>query len=131
MGETENQRCSSPFLPFSHSAFSPFPIPRPRRKIDGMARITDVPKVVRSLGLVPLAKKVWAEVNQDDAFTWGSALAYAWIFAIFPFMIFLLTLAPYLPGKVKDKVMENVSNVAYSSVGGETGYNIVNTVNDV
>src|SRR5258706_145498 len=131
MGETENQRCSSPFLPFSHSAFSPFPIPRPRRKIGGMARITDVPKVVRSLGFAPLAKKVWAEVTEDDAFTWGSALAYAWIFAVFPFMIFLLTLAPYLPGGVKNKVMEQVSNVAYSSVGGDAGEKIINSVNDV
>src|SRR3954453_18465175 len=96
-----------------------------------MARVQDVPKVVKSLGFLPLAKKVWAEVGKDDVFTWGSALAYAWIFAIFPFMIFLLTLAPYMPGKVKDKVMENVSNVAYSSVGGEAGYNIVNSVNEV
>lgn len=96
-----------------------------------MARINDVPKVFRSLGFIPFAKKVWAEVTKDDVFTWGSALAYAWIFAIFPFMIFLLTLAPYMPGKVKDKVMDSVSNVAYSSVGGEAGYNIVNSVNDV
>ncbi|MDB5318402.1 MAG: ribonuclease [Phycisphaerales bacterium] len=96
-----------------------------------MAQIKDVPKVLRSLGFVPLAKKVWAEVNEDDVFTWGSALAYAWIFAIFPFMIFLLTLAPYLPGGAKKQIMDQVSNVAYSSVGGDAGEKIVNSVNDV
>jgi membrane protein len=83
------------------------------------------------MGAVGFAKKVWAEVNQDDAFTWGSALAYAWIFAIFPFMIFLLSLAPYLPGGVKDRVMTEVGNVAYTSVGGEAGYNVVKSVQDV
>src|SRR4051794_11231780 len=96
-----------------------------------MARVSDVPKVIRSMGFVEFAKKVWAEVTKDDVFTWGSALAYAWIFAIFPFMIFLLTLAPYMPGNLKDKTMSAVSDVAYSSVGGQAGENNVNSLNDV
>ena len=77
------------------------------------------------------AKKVWAEVTKDDVFTWGSALAYAWIFAIFPFMIFLLTLAPYMPGNLKDKAMGAVENAAWSSVGGDAGQKIVDNVNEV
>jgi membrane protein len=96
-----------------------------------MARVSDVPKVIRSLGFVEFAKKVWAEVTKDDVFTWGSALAYAWIFAIFPFMIFMLTLAPYMPGNLKDRAMKSVEDAAYSSVGGEAGENIVKSVNDV
>lgn len=77
------------------------------------------------------AKKVWAEVTKDDVFTWGSALAYAWIFAIFPFMIFLLTLAPYMPGNLKDKAMGAVENAAYSTVGGDAGLKVVESVNEV
>src|SRR4051812_28842633 len=96
-----------------------------------MARVSDVPKVIRSLGFVEFAKKVWAEVTKDDVFTWGSALAYAWIFAIFPFMIFMLTLAPYMPGNLKDKAMSAVSNAAWSSVGGDAGQKIVDSVNEV
>jgi membrane protein len=96
-----------------------------------MARVSDVPKVVRSLGFVEFAKKVWAEVTKDDVFTWGSALAYAWIFAIFPFMIFLLTLAPYLPGNVKKEAIDGVKNVASSSVGGTTADQVASSVNDV
>src|SRR5437870_1041429 len=76
--------------------FSPSRPKQPRDKIPPMAQLKDFPKVVRSLGFIPFAKKVWSEVNQDEVFTWGSALAYSWIFAIFPFLIFLLTLAPYL-----------------------------------
>lgn len=96
-----------------------------------MARVSDVPKVVKSLGLVPFAKKVWSEVTQDDVFTWGSALAYAWIFAIFPFMIFLLTLAPYLPWGAKDRVMTEVSNVTYSSMDAKTADSVYMSVYEV
>jgi membrane protein len=80
---------------------------------------------------MPFAKKVWSEVTEDEVFTWGSALAYSWLFAIFPFMIFLLTLAPYLPGQAKEKAMSHVEGVAYTSLGGEAGYNIVKSVQDV
>src|SRR3954471_2443925 len=96
-----------------------------------MARVSDVPKVVRSLGFMEFAKKVWSEVTKDDVFTWGSALAYAWIFAIFPFMIFMLTLAPYLPGNVKQQATDAVKDVATSSVGGDTGAQVEKSVKDV
>src|SRR4051812_4239538 len=96
-----------------------------------MARVKDVPKVVKSLGFMPLVKKVWAEVGKDDVFTWGSALAYAWIFAIFPFLIFLLTLAPYLPGNVKQQATDAVSNLATSSIGSDTGTQVQKSITDV
>jgi membrane protein len=96
-----------------------------------MARVQDVPKVVKSLGFMPLLKKVWGEVGKDDVFTWGSALAYAWIFAIFPFLIFLLTLAPYLPGNVKQQTTDAVTNLATSSIGGDTGKQVQQSITDV
>jgi membrane protein len=96
-----------------------------------MARVSDVPKVIKSLGLVPFAKKVWSEVTQDDVFTWGSALAYAWIFAIFPFLVFMLTLAPYLPWGVKDRVMTEVSNVTYSSMDAKAADSVYMSVYEV
>lgn len=100
-------------------------------KIGRMARVSDVPKVLKSLGFVPFAKKVWKEVGDDDVFTWGSALAYAWIFAIFPFMIFLLTLAPYLPWGAKDRVMTEVSNVTYSSMDAKAADSVYMSVYEV
>jgi membrane protein len=96
-----------------------------------MARVSDVPKVVKSLGFMPFAKKVWKEVSDDDVFTWGSALAYAWIFAIFPFLIFMLTLAPYMPGGLKDRVLGEVSNLAYQSMEESTATSIYKSVEDV
>jgi membrane protein len=96
-----------------------------------MARINDVPKVVHSMGFMGFAKKVWTEIGNDEVFTWGSALAYAWIFAIFPFLIFLLSLAPYLPGTTKQKVMDQISHVTSSNVGGDAGGTVAKSLNEV
>jgi membrane protein len=95
-----------------------------------MARVSDVPKVIQHTGFVGFAKKVWAEVTKDEVFTWGSALAYAWIFAIFPFLIFLLTLAPYLPGDIKGKITQEVSSAAYNGMG-ESGYIVEQSIHDL
>jgi membrane protein len=62
-----------------------------------MARLSDVPVVFRRVGVVTFARRVWREVEDDHLFTWGAALAYSWLFAIFPFLVFLLTLVPLLP----------------------------------
>ena len=97
-----------------------------------MASIKDVPVVVKKIGVMGLAKKTWAEVTKDDVFTWGSALAYAWIFAIFPFLIFMLTLAPYLPGNVKDRAIMEINNAAMTGLGGGEGSQmLVNSVKEV
>jgi membrane protein len=96
-----------------------------------MASIKDVPKVFHKMGVMGFGKKLLAEINQDEVFTWGSALAYAWIFAIFPFLIFLLTLAPYLPGSAKQKVMDQVSHVSESSMGGQGGQALAKSVSEV
>lgn len=68
-----------------------------------MARIRDLITVTRHVGPINFAKKIWFEVGDDNLFMQASALAYAWLFAIFPFVIFVLTLLPYLPENVKDK----------------------------
>ena len=96
-----------------------------------MASIKDVPVVIQRKGIVGLAKEVWDEVGKDDVFTWGSALAYAWIFAIFPFVVFLLTLAPYLPGSVKDQAMQAISQAAYDGLGEQGGRQVVQSVTEI
>jgi membrane protein len=94
-----------------------------------MARVTDVPKVIKHTGLVGFGKKVWKEINDDEVLTWGSALAYAWIFAIFPFLIFVLTLAPYLPGDTKGQIMGQVSGAV--SGMGDSAKPVIQSVNEV
>jgi membrane protein len=65
-----------------------------------MARLSDVPLVLRRVGPFTFAKRVVGEILDDNLLAWASSLAYSWLFAIFPFLIFLLTLIPYLPDPV-------------------------------
>src|SRR5947209_5680920 len=66
-----------------------------------MARLRDAGAVVRKIGLRQFVQKVWMQVDEDNVFAWASSLSYSWILALFPFLIFLLTLIPYLPQKAK------------------------------
>jgi membrane protein len=79
-----------------------------------MARLSDLPLVLRRVGVLTFARRVWGEVQDDHLFTWGAALAYSWLFAIFPFLIFLLTLIPYLPEKVILAAYTNIPEVLYA-----------------
>lgn len=44
-----------------------------------------------------LAARVWREANDDDVFGVAAELAYAFLFALFPLLLFLITLIGYLP----------------------------------
>lgn len=66
-----------------------------------MARVRDIPAIVRHVGPWTLFKRIWSETGNDNLFTWASATAYSWLFAIFPFFLMLLTLLPYLPASWK------------------------------
>ncbi len=49
------------------------------------------------LSLKELGRRVIAEVQKDNCFVYAAALAYYFIFALFPFFIFLTALLAYLP----------------------------------
>jgi membrane protein len=61
-----------------------------------MAQLRDIRPIIRDMGLIGFAKKVWAEIGDDNLYTWASALAYSWLFAVFPFFLVLLSLIPLL-----------------------------------
>jgi membrane protein len=63
-----------------------------------MARLSDVPVVLRAVGFVPFVRRIVREILDDNLFTLAAGLAYSWLFAIFPFLVFLLNLFPYLAG---------------------------------
>src|SRR5205807_319871 len=62
-----------------------------------MARVRDVATLLKSVGPLEFVRRVWHQVNDDNLFAWAAALAYSWLFALFPFLLFLLALIPYLP----------------------------------
>jgi membrane protein len=75
-----------------------------------MAALRDVLPAVRAVGPIPLFRDIWVRSNANDLFTLAAAMAYSWLFAIFPFLLFLLTLAPYLPRQQKDYARMQISN---------------------
>src|SRR5262245_16908148 len=62
-----------------------------------MAQLRDLRSVVRRMGLIRFIRKLWFEIGDDNLFTWAAALAYSWLFALFPFFLVLLSLIPMLP----------------------------------
>jgi membrane protein len=76
-----------------------------------MARLSDIPKIYRAVGVRAFSRRVWDEVNIDNLFIWASALAYSWLFAIFPFFIFLLALVHYLPEQTRDEIRIDIKQM--------------------
>ncbi|MGA2581961.1 MAG: YihY/virulence factor BrkB family protein [Tepidisphaeraceae bacterium] len=90
-----------------------------------MARLRDVPSVMRKPGPVAFCLRIWQQMNEDGIFVWASALAYSWLFAVFPFLIFLLSLVPYLPAHLRDSARASISSFTTSTLG-----NAAKVVND-
>src|SRR4051812_8772681 len=61
-----------------------------------MARLRDVPVVLRSAGAWEFFKRIVREILDDNLFTMAGGLAYTWLLAIFPFLFFLMNLFPFL-----------------------------------
>ncbi|MDB5332259.1 MAG: ribonuclease [Phycisphaerales bacterium] len=76
-----------------------------------MARLSDVRKVIKSVGLIRFGMRVWDEVNKDNLFVWASALAYSWLFAIFPFFLFLLALVQHLPQNSTQRAEAEITKI--------------------
>jgi len=76
---------------------------------------------MKTVGPVQFCLRVGRETLDDSVFTWAAALAYSWMFAIFPFLIFLLALLPYVPDQykkpVQDQLNEQITYVAPSEAG--------------
>ena len=71
------------------------------------------------MGVWPFVKKVYFEINDDNLFTWAASLAYSWLFAIFPFFVFLMTLIPLLKNDWKQEAINRI-NYAIDTLPKET-----------
>ncbi len=89
-----------------------------------MARLSDVPEVLRRGGELGVARQVWKQQAEDNILTWASALAYSWLFAVFPFFIFLMTLVPLLPDRFKETANTEITRMIYTALPPETAAQI-------
>src|SRR5215213_310631 len=91
-----------------------------------MARMREVPHVLREIGTFTFIKRVWFQIGDDAVFTWASALAYSWLFAIFPFLIFMLSLVPLIPEGFKASIETQVPDLVDRSVPSKDAAKIIN-----
>src|SRR6188768_2467610 len=63
-----------------------------------MARLRDVPVVLRTVGPWAFLKRIVREILDDNLFTLAGGLAYSWLFALFPYLVFLMNLFPFFAG---------------------------------
>lgn len=96
-----------------------------------MPRLGDFIKAVRRVGLWRFANRVWDEVSDDNLFAWAAAIAYAWLFAIFPFLVFMVALLPHLPQHVKDGVESQLPQIVEEYVPAQYRQSTISTINDL
>ena len=65
-----------------------------------LSRVKDIPHVLRAVGPWTFAKRIYTQTIEDNLLVWAAALAYSWLFALFPFLIFCLSLLPLLPDQI-------------------------------
>lgn len=79
-----------------------------------MSAFSDYTGVLKKTGTITFIKRVFTEMGEDGITVWASALAYAWLFAIFPFVIFLLSLVAFVPGDKEARVRQMTDFISRS-----------------
>jgi membrane protein len=95
-----------------------------------MARLSDIPKVYRSVGVIPFFRRVYDEMSKDNLMVWASALAYSWLFAIFPFFVFLLALLPYMPARAQEITQTQIKLIVADQLPRMSNNMVVNRFDD-
>jgi membrane protein len=91
-----------------------------------MARLREVSFVVQKIGLVGFLKKIVHEINDDAVMTMGAAVAFYWLLAIFPFILFLAAIPSLLPVETQVNIKQTVHDWATTSLNA----NLAATIND-
>ena len=93
-----------------------------------MARLSDIPRVLRRVGPIAFGRRVANQVFADNLLTWAAAMAYSWLFALFPFLIFLLSLLPLLPDQIRLQIADGVNSTIETQLPGPAGETVRETV---
>lgn len=90
-----------------------------------MASLGDVGPVVKEIGVWGLIKRVYKETLDDHVFVYASALSYAWLFALFPMLIFLVSLLPFLPVGVRSSGKELIEESVRTAFPGQAAQEVL------
>src|SRR5918993_2328162 len=82
------------------------------------------------LSWTELGKRVWSEIQEDDVLGRSAQLAYYFLLALFPALLFLVSLIGYFAGE-DSELRANLFNYLSTVLPGEASQLISKTVNDV
>lgn len=95
-----------------------------------MPSLSDFPRAGRAIGYWTLCKRIIQQIGEDGVTTLAASMSYSWLFALFPFLIFLMTLAPYIPGIPREHVSEVIDGFV-QQIPGEGAKILGNSIKDV
>ena len=96
-----------------------------------MARLRDFLPAVRRVGFFSFVWTVTLKTIDDNVVTFAAAVAYAWLLAIFPFFIFLLTLVPYVPEGSRDAARDQIASSVAKTFPKAAADTVMSTLNSV
>jgi membrane protein len=96
-----------------------------------MARLRDAPDALKKAGLWGFAKRIWGQIQEDNLLVWAAAMAFSWLFAIFPFFIFLLSLLVYLPEETRMSARDELMTLVDRSLAEEAAETVNLYIEDV
>jgi len=96
-----------------------------------MAHLREFLPVIHALGIRKFAVILWNEISKDQLTTQAAAVAYAWLFAVFPFLLFLLTLFAYIPREKMATAQDYISSAVNRVLAPDAADTIVTNLNEV
>src|SRR5919109_1587838 len=93
-----------------------------------MASENASPWKLDGLGVGGLAKRVWAEFSEDEVSDRAAALAYYFLFALFPALLFLTVLLGLLP---IPGLMERLMDYVSEALPGDAASILEKTLNEI
>jgi membrane protein len=97
-----------------------------------MARMRELPWVLKTIGPIEFVRRVVREIQDDGVMTIAAAVAFYWLFALFPFIIFLITLVPLLPVDVRQQAIHEISQTVEANLAtGQTADIVMTQVRSI
>lgn len=96
-----------------------------------MARLREVPYVIRKIGVIEFVRRVLREIGEDGVFTMAAAVAFYWLLALFPFVIFIMSIAPFIPGGAKDRTEARISEWVNSNMPAQATQPVMENVRTI
>jgi membrane protein len=96
-----------------------------------MAHLREFVPAVRALGIKKFVITLSKEISKDQLTTQAAAVAYAWLFAVFPFLLFLLTLFAYIPEKQKVNAHDFIASAVHHVMAKDAAETILVNLNEV